>query len=495
VLSNHTDLQATIYDTDTMRVLGSSKIPHPGAHEAVLMCSVYRLSDYLWRARTIGLPCSGTARDYRPIQRKLLSIGYPRNKGMRLQVEPLIERMRQDLHLPSPSVVKPTDVTLGLGSAMKLSYAVELFGADGMQNDRVVARIADPRFHQLLVKAIDFSGAQRFSLDHVCIWPARVKAIQSLRYDMCWRYPAADKSREGKFPGSRWSAGSWYAVESTEFESVAHEENYLDAACMVFEGQALRDVVDYRGAHGVRIVHNGVLDYCGVWVGKVGVGDATGGAVRYMGERMDDASRMGRQTLEVKLDKLPQRTTDLYFSLAANKSCQGDTFMHNISADVSIYQELSIRIVDSDNPGHELTSLELGNGTPSEAIVACCMTSDGQRGWGVSSISRGTQGTGRDYRPVLQCLRAIQAKKHDRPPEWPHQLPASKKNMPQPGDKKVLGPPRLGGGPTSARSRRYAALGDDHSARLPCIGPQNGAALSYNSTGSDHTDNRRVRAA
>ena len=32
--------------------------------------------------------------------------------------------------------------------------------------------------------------------------------------------------------------------------------------------EVLRELVDYRGPHGVRMVTNGVLDYRGVWMGK-----------------------------------------------------------------------------------------------------------------------------------------------------------------------------------------------------------------------------------
>jgi hypothetical protein len=178
---------------------------------------------------------------------------------------------------------------------------------------------------------------------------------------------------------------------------------------------------------------NGVLDYSGVWVGRVGIGDATGGAVWHAGETMDNANRCGRHSMEVALDKLPSKSTDLYFTLSAPSN-----------ADISRYEDLTIRIVDSENPGHELTtSIELGEADALEAMVACCMASDGNRGWAVSSIGCTTPGNARDYRPTLLCLRAIQEKKHERGPEWPHQLPIL--SIQEPLERLAPGPPRLGG--------------------------------------------------
>jgi len=269
----------------------------------------------------------------------------------------------------------------------------------------------------MLVQHLRAAGSPRFGYDHVVVLPASWKVVQTLRYDLSWKYPGLIACR--KNPGKE--------------TFPPQEENYLDAACMVFEAQALRDVVDYRGAHGVRIVHNGVLDYSGVWVGRVGIGDATGGAVWHAGETMDNANRCGRHSMEVALDKLPSKSTDLYFALSAPSN-----------ADISRYEDLTIRIVDSENPGHELTtSIELGEADALEAIVACRMASDGNRGWGVSSIGCTTQGNARDYRPTLLCLRAIQEKKHERGPEWPHQLPIL--SIQEPLEKMAPGPPRLGG--------------------------------------------------
>merc|ERR1711865_473531 len=165
----------------------------------------------------------------------------PRNKSMRLQVPHLMESIGQefDLHMP----VKPTSITLGLGSAMKVSYAIELFGPDMLSScsangASIVERIAQPDFQKMLVQHLRAAGSPRFGYDHVVVLPASWKVVQTLRYDLSWKYPGLIACR--KNPGKE--------------TFPPQEENYLDAACMVFEAQALRYVVDYRGAHGVRIV-------------------------------------------------------------------------------------------------------------------------------------------------------------------------------------------------------------------------------------------------
>jgi stress response protein SCP2 len=476
-LSKFTGLQATIYDTDSMRELCTCNIQNPGAHEAVIMCSVYRLPDYLWRSRMIGVPCRGTARDYKPILSQLLELGYPRNKSMHLQVDPLMKGIQQQFMLDVP--VKPTAVSIGLGSTMRVSYAIELFGPAAICTG-MVQEITRPRFCKMLVAALEAAGVpgvKRFGLDHIVVFPAKWNSIQTLRYEMCWRYPSSWQDKR---------------VMSKEVFP-PQEDNFLDAACMVFEAQALRDVVDYRGPHGVRIVHNGVLDYGGVWVGKVGIGDATGGAVRYKSESMDNARRVGKHTLEVQLDKLPQRSTDLYFTLAAP-----------VNADISKYQELSARILDAQNPGHELASVELKN-SPSEVIaheatVMCCMSLDGARCWGISSIGCSTQGSVRDFRPILQCLRAIQEKKHEeRKPEWPHQLPILGAGAAYPAENvsKLPGPPRLLMPKASAHRSKHPvgerddsrvstlpALDENRYSQISVIGAMNWNAMGSTPRGS-----------
>jgi stress response protein SCP2 len=113
-LSRFTNLRATVYDTDTMRELCSCDFGTPGANESLIMCSIYRLPDYLWRARKIGKTCKGSARDYKLVINRLLELGYPRNKSMRLQVPPLLECIRKEFVLKEP--VKATSVTLDSGA-------------------------------------------------------------------------------------------------------------------------------------------------------------------------------------------------------------------------------------------------------------------------------------------------------------------------------------------------------------------------------------------
>jgi len=385
-LSKFADLRATVYDTDTMRELCSCEFGSPGAAESLITCSLYRLPDYLWRARKIGATCKGSARDYKLISNQLFELGYPRNKSMRSQVPPLLECIRREFMLREP--VKATSVTLGLGSAMNVSYAIELFGKHA-NAEMTVAHIADRSFQRMLVGALVAS---------------KEKAIETLKFEFTWKYPGHATEKK---------------LNAKERDPVKlQEENFLDCSCIVFERQALRDIVDYRGPHGVHIVHNGVLDYNGVWVGKVGVGDATGGAVWHSGEFLDNYRKCGRRTMDVTLAKIPQKNTEFYFSLSAP-----------ISGDISRYKELTVHILDSDNLGHQLARIQIPQVSPDdtgEAIVTCCMFNEGNGCWGVSGVGSASSGSARDYRPILLCLRAIQEKKYySMPPQWPHQLPIS----------------------------------------------------------------------
>jgi len=84
-----------------------------------------------------------------------------------------------------------------------------------------------------------------------------------------------------------------------------------------------------------------------------------------------------------------------------------------------------LKLLDSLNRGHELASVKLRqvHEADVEAVVVCCMSNNGSGNWTIGSFGCTTQGTSRDYRQTLLCLRAIQEKKHERQPEWPHQLP------------------------------------------------------------------------
>jgi len=406
-LTKFSDLTATILDADGAAELASAKsqVSSSGT-EAIVMCSLYRLSDGLWRANSLMSPCKGSARDYRPVLQRLLELGYPRTVSMRDQVTPLFKGMKAHLNLEN--VAKAAMVSVCPEITMNVSYAIELF-SNSLRGPEHAQEISKQNFHKdVLLQALHLTrGGERFSENHVVVHPPSTKDFREARLELSWSYPGV---RRG-----------------FDFDEAPppQEESFLDTTCICFEGQALREIVDYRGAHGVRIVHNGVLDYGGVWVGKVSIGDATGGAVWHAGEEMDNANRVGKAFMEARLDLLPRPVTDLFFCLSAPTN-----------HDISKYHEVQARVVHGTSKGHEMGSVQwnpkeerktFGSDRREEAweaVILCSLSRApaGQHGWRLVSFGCLTQGNTTDYRAMILCLRAIQANRYPKPPPWPHQV-------------------------------------------------------------------------
>merc|ERR1719326_1132080 len=204
-------------DADAACELASAKVPAAGA-EAFIMCSLYRLSDGLWRANSLMTPCKGTARDYRPVLARLLEIGCPRNVSMCDQVPPLFKGMRAYLSLDR--AVKATGVAVGAESTMRVPYAIELF-SNSLRGNDIVEEISTAAFHSdVLVESLNKTPCgDRFSEKHVVVHAPSTKDFRDARLEMQWSYPALPKHLA--------------AADS----SPSQEEHFLDATCICFEGQ------------------------------------------------------------------------------------------------------------------------------------------------------------------------------------------------------------------------------------------------------------------
>jgi len=234
------------------------------------MCSFYRMSDGQWRVNAVCSPCRGTSRDYRLLIGKLLQLGYPREIGMRNQVPRFLVGIQDVLHLQRP--VKATCVALDEQSTLQMDYVVEVFaGESGTTAEAIAQRIAQEGYVEAIEDALHAEATvesdHRFTREHLRLPPARCTKLSGVIMEV-----------------------SWEMLPGTEAHAMS-----LDAACVTWEGQALQEVVDYRGAHGVRVVHAGVVDYSGHWLGK-GIGDATDGAVAFVNEELDEARMKGHQT-------------------------------------------------------------------------------------------------------------------------------------------------------------------------------------------------------
>jgi len=191
-LSKFTDLTASVVDTDGGAELASARVASAGA-EAFIMCSVYRLSDGLWRVNSLMSAAKGTARDYRPLMARLLQLGYPRNVSMRDQVAPIFQGMRSELTLDRP--VKETGVVVGAENTMIVPYAIELFGGCDLGPEHV-KEISTSNFHKnCFVESLNNSpGGDRFSTKHVIVHQPSTKDFRDARLEMQWNYPCSTRS-------------------------------------------------------------------------------------------------------------------------------------------------------------------------------------------------------------------------------------------------------------------------------------------------------------
>ncbi|CAE7357666.1 unnamed protein product [Symbiodinium sp. CCMP2456] len=393
-LSKFTDLQSMVIDAESSEVLASSSVEEqisPG-HECAVMLSVYRLDDHLWHVNKIDAFGKGSHRDYKPVIAKVLSLGYPRKQAMKNLVPDVLKRIQAELSVPHP--VKDTNVRVSRKNALEFGYAVELTGDQKTLSSEMLQRIADPMFIEALAETLYDSSSNRISKSHLTISEASYGEAWNLEFEFKYKFPEQE--------------------EDTEEDPT---NCYLDATCVLFEGQALREVVDYRGAHGIRWVTNGVLDYRGYWVGQIPIGDASGGAVHHIGGSQNYAAREGKTACQVELDKLPANVTDVFFVLS------------NHTTPVGAFSGVSLQVKDVNHPGHEVTGVyELAASDPKEsALVACrCSRSPAletglcEDTWTLDMMSISCGGHAMDYRPALQSLYAAQAAtRNTRSVQWP----------------------------------------------------------------------------
>jgi len=406
-LSKFQELHATLYDSDSMRVLAkTAPVSNCGGTEAAILCSVYHVKDGLWCVNDVGALCHGTCRNYRPILAKLRELGCPRSASMHDQVPTLLRSIQRELR--TEREVKATRVETASSSTMTLHFALELFNNQSPSN--VVQLISGDRFKNGLHAALSSSCGDRFSEGHISVGPAVLRLLHHIQVELCWKQPVVQSTSNGKAVRS-W-AGSEVAASMPQASNpiILQARDVLEGSCIMFEQQALREVVDDRGPHGVRWVCNGVLDFRGVWAGSLGISDATGGSVCHCGEHIDSATGTGMHTMTLRLDKVPECATDLYFVM----SCPP-------SRDISDYGDLHVLLRDGDNPGHVIAAAHVGHLHKGGSAIVCALSRDNNDGWRLCTYGTTSDGNGQDYRPLLLCLRAMQEHKHVQIPCWPRQ--------------------------------------------------------------------------
>mmetsp|Transcript_159792 Transcript_159792/g.512763 ORF Transcript_159792/g.512763 Transcript_159792/m.512763 type:complete len:516 (+) Transcript_159792:295-1842(+) len=389
-LTKFSNITMTVSDTEMDAEFTRFDVGQGGRSESVAICSLSCLSDGLWHALGIGTTCRGTAKDHKLVLDKLLTLGYPRNVSMRRQEPIILQSMQQTLDFQRP--VKGTALTISATNVMKLHYVLELVESEIEPGDApdLTHKVTKQAVITDMVTAMAGSGADRFRPRHIVMLPAEARAMAKLSIEVRWRYPHPD-----------------------DLAAEERDCRFVDVAGLCFSRRALQEVVDYRGAHGVRLVHNGVFDESGVWLGKVGTGDATDGQISYQGEKYNDLAENGEQSLVLNLEKMPPSSTDV-FLVATSPVVQ----------DIGIFQDVKVVLRDAENPGHEIMTINMPQtATPAEAAILCRISRTEGRNWQVGAFRSGCNGNAIDYRPLIAHLRNIQERKHGRTaPLWSHRV-------------------------------------------------------------------------
>jgi len=406
-LSRFKELRAIVYDTDTMTELVRASLSGSSLKsEGVIVCSLYRMPDDLWHFNSHHQTCKGNARDYKPVLNRLLSMGFPRISGMRKQVPAILSGVRKCLGIDWDA--KATSVQVEPTTCMlNLRFVVELFSRHAKAED-MLETVYSLDFKKSIVQALQKESSPRFAFGHLQVRPATFRSLVNVRIDLKWDFLPLE-------PGQRFSEHS--NKEGGDFGKLM--ENYMDGSCHLFEGQALREVIDYRGAHGVRIVCNGVLDYGGVWIGKVGVSDASAGSIQYVGEKLEALPRTGTQSFLVQLDQLPDGISDIFLALSSP-----------MRAAVANFKRMQVVLSDGDDYGHVLATrpMDIDPCGPEDGdaqVLACLSRRRVDGTFEFHSYNCRSQGHPEDFRPLHLTLRAMQEKRHQSP-EWPHLLPADR---------------------------------------------------------------------
>eukprot|EP00929_Paragymnodinium_shiwhaense_P099702 TRINITY_DN6148_c0_g2_i1.p1 TRINITY_DN6148_c0_g2~~TRINITY_DN6148_c0_g2_i1.p1 ORF type:complete len:2715 (-),score=639.93 TRINITY_DN6148_c0_g2_i1:173-8317(-) len=364
------DAEATLATFTVGTAADSKSVP-----EALILCCIYRSwPNGLWCVNSLGgVQTRGTHRDYKPVMQRLQQLGFPRNVGMYALAPGILSVMQRQLDLR----IEPKQISSEVdeASVMTIEYVVERYQNDSLTATDIDDAIGTVAFAEAVDKWVRASAGSRYMGTQVAFLPRECVLVRNLTFNLTWCYPPKEEIKPGDNSGL-----------------------YLDVTCFIFAGQQLMEVVDYRGPHGVRLCHNGLVDYGGLWIGVTGIGDATNGAVYPGKEGLDNHKREGSAALEVELDGLPAEASDMFFVLSAP-----------VKKDLSKYSFLTVNILDSLDARHKISEFQLGTPGQGEAVVMCRVSRD-KNGWNwkLGSLLSCCQGTSADYRPIIRLLRKLQ---------------------------------------------------------------------------------------
>ncbi|CAE7326242.1 unnamed protein product [Symbiodinium natans] len=219
------------------------------------------------------------------------------------------------------------------------------------------------------------------------------------------RFPAVPRPAGSAWTGS--AAHDGRAARASEFlkqrcwtQPSSYSET-MDAACIAMSADGLVEIVNARGLHGAAYG----VDQNAYRVQSKGV-DALFGAISHLGtERQKgndlqsalDGQMLCKQLMQVRLDLLPERVTDLFFLLAATNS-----------RELAKFQHLGFRVVDSDIGANLAQKEDHRTQLTFEAVVImCAIYKLGDGYWRIGSMNMSCTGSPRDLKTALMKLEGM----------------------------------------------------------------------------------------
>ncbi|KAH3699647.1 hypothetical protein DPMN_074607 [Dreissena polymorpha] len=147
--------------------------------------------------------------------------------------------------------------------------------------------------------------------------------------------------------------------------------DYLDASCLMFNGQQFNNLCDYRHRN-----------HCT--------------AIRHSGDVMDDLNRKGHHTMNVTLKNMPSNVTHLFFTLSA--WC---------SPNISRYPNPSLKFYEASNPGKDLCKTTFQHAGSYQAVVMCSLSRGMYGRWEIFGSGKCSAGNAKNYEPLQTTIRSL----------------------------------------------------------------------------------------
>ncbi|XP_013410155.1 uncharacterized protein LOC106173543 [Lingula anatina] len=147
--------------------------------------------------------------------------------------------------------------------------------------------------------------------------------------------------------------------------------DYLDASCLVYSGGNFCSVIDYRNRA------------------------SPNNAIWHSGDVLNDFTKTGHHTINVKLKNLPSNISHLFFTLSAWNS-----------PNISKYPSPSLNFFEASNKSKSLCNTTFVHAGLSQAVIMCSVSRvDGA--WQIFESGKLSRGNAKNYEPIKATINKI----------------------------------------------------------------------------------------